>query len=214
MIVASTTRKEAVAVTEAEPVAAAVLAAMTADYTAIREEIMLCMNQQKDMMNLAILLLAGVLTLIGKIATGGSSQHKIGLVLLLAPIPYALLASYTANRSRRIVLMAQYVCNDLRRRAEAITGVPGLQLWRWEDFKAASYNKANRLEKIDANVIDVAPSLIFLGPPVVAYVAYVKFLGVPSGGRAALAIAVGTLTLAACVRILKSHDEARGISIV
>jgi len=181
---------------------------MIAEYTAIRQEIGRCQDHQKDMMNLAFVLLGGTLGLIGTVAGTEGADRDLAVIFLLVPVLYTLLACTCADRARRMIDLACYLHYDLREKAKAAAG--GTELWRWEAYKTDVYDKSNKWFQRRARVLDKARWLAFIVPSVLALGAYWVLAGFPTGAKLFLAI-VDVLLIALSFYVLLLAGETAGI---
>jgi ABC-type multidrug transport system fused ATPase/permease subunit len=153
-----------------KPAVTEIVSAMNTEYAAIRQEIRTASEHQRTIVQLAVTIFAGVLTLVGVGAQAtGSTRNGIGEVLLLVPLAYVVLAITTADAGRRIVMMASYLHYDLRERLEAVLN--GAEIWRWEDYVDSYIKKLRRTTKWTVILIDKSRWLIFAFPSVIAIIA-------------------------------------------
>lgn len=192
------------------PEAAKTLAGMTAEYSALRTEIGRCQDHQKDLINLAFVLLGGTLALIGTVASAPRDQRDFGLILLLVPLLYALLGFTCADRARRMLDLARYINFDLRCQAKRALGDEEVSLWRWEDYKREQWERRSMLKQGLAVGLDKARWLVFILPNAIAGLAYWRLIGFSGDAEVALAVVDGVV-IAVTFFVLLLAEETSGL---
>lgn len=184
--------------------------AIAAEYSALRTEIGRCQDHQKDLINLAFVLLGGTLALIGTVANAPRQERGFGLVLLLVPLLYSLLGFTCADRARRMLDLARYIDFDLRPQSEHLLGDVGVAVWRWEEFKREQWKLRSKPIQALALGLDKARWLIFIVPNGIAVLAYWRLVGFSGDAEIALAVVDG-LVVAGTFLILLLAEETRGL---
>jgi hypothetical protein len=154
----------------------AALAAMAAEYTALRSEIGRCQDHQKDLINVAFVLLGAMFAFIGVVSSADTAERDFGRVLLLVPLLYGLLGFACADRARRMLELARYIAFDLRPKAEA--GMSSrAEIWRWEQYKREQWERGSLPRRILALTLDKARWLVFVVPSLIALFAFWRLVG-------------------------------------
>jgi hypothetical protein len=183
---------------------------MAAEYSALRIEIGRCQDHQKDLINLAFVLLGGTLALTGVVAGVPRDERGFGLILLLVPLLYALLGLTCADRARRMLDLARYIDHDLRCEAELGLGKERAPLWRWEEYKRQQWEQRPLRSRALALGLDKARWLVFIVPNAIAVVAYWRLVGFSNDAEKALAWA-DALVVAGTFLILLMSEETSGL---
>ncbi len=97
------------------------LSVLLAEYQRVRDEILHHKSTQQTVMNFIILLAAAEVAMFSQIVERGFDA-RYTTVLLLLPLPFALLAVYHSAYTARIHVLAEYLDGDLRHKLEHIVG--------------------------------------------------------------------------------------------
>ena len=189
----------------------AVLAALQAEYVAMRDEIHRLIDHEKDLLTLSFVVLGAVLALIGAILRDEGANDRVAFVLLLVPIVYLLFSLTAAEQTRRILQIAEYIYTNLRPRAEAISGRTGL--WSWESWKADHYRELSRLRKVRVWVLERSRWITLTVPGVTALITYGALVGYDTSASVALLI-LDIAVMAIQVVVLIYTTEAPGVRAI
>lgn len=138
-----------------------------AEYNMLRDEIGRYHDHQKQTMNFAFVIMAAMFGVLGA-ALGSSDKEALQHVrplLILFPLVYTLLAFIYADRTLRIIRLADYIHNHLRLKANEVCRG---EVWQWELYKRHTQLFSRRI----ALILDKARWLVFILPSVVAMVIY------------------------------------------
>lgn len=186
----------------------AALAALGAEYSAMRDEIGRLIEHEKELVNLSFVVLGAVLALIGTLLGDDPVNPDAAFILLFVPVVYLLFSLTAAEQTRRILQIARYIFHDLRPRAEALAG--GVHLWRWEDWKAGEYRDMHRAGKTRVWVLERSRWIALTVPGITALVAYGTMVGYHSTWAVAFLI-VDVALLVLQVGVLIYTTEAPGL---
>lgn len=134
-----------------------ILQPFMAEYNALRREIELLIEHQKDIMNFSILTIVAMATLFGAIEAKKELQ-PVSYVYLVFPWIFLLLALLYADKTARILRVADYIHNYLRR--EIIEMCGDENVLQWELYKSNRYSFRRKL----ALVLDRIRWFIFFIP--------------------------------------------------
>jgi hypothetical protein len=151
---------------------ASLTAIVGAEYNMLRDEIGRYHDHQKQTMNFAFVIMAAMFGIYGA-ALGSTDTEALARVrplFLLFPVVYTLLAFIYADRTLRIIRIADYIHNHLRLHANAVSRG---QVWQWELYKRHTKLFSRRI----ALVLDKTRWLVFILPSVVAIVIYLTAVG-------------------------------------
>ena len=149
---------------------------LIAEYNALRREIELLIEHQKDIVNFSILAfvamvgLPGVITKIQDTEPGNIPELFL-YVYLAFPSIFFLLALLYADKSARILRAAHYIHSDLRKKAIQICNCENI--WRWEFYKSGEKS----LRRTTAKWLDMIRWFIFIFP---SFISIVLFFALPS----------------------------------
>jgi hypothetical protein len=105
-----------------------------AEYNALRREIDIYHDHQKQLINFAVLILAGLAsTQFAPLATSVIKQRP--MLLLLIPVLFVTFAHMFADRMIRILRLADYIHNCAR---PTVSALVGHDVWQWEHYKQAT----------------------------------------------------------------------------
>jgi hypothetical protein len=141
-----------------------ILQIFIAEYYVLRREIDIYHEHQKEIMNFLFLTLVAMISLFGIIQTEKISQF-VSYVYLLFPLIFCLLTLLYTDRTVRILRIADYIHNYLRKR---VAEVCGESVWQWESYKS----RTPLIEKKLALVLDRTRWLVFIFPSVLAIVLF------------------------------------------
>ena len=146
---------------------------LVAEFTALRREIEICIEHQKEIMNFSVLTFVAMIGLFG-VAKTRSELESIAPAFLFFPFIFCLLVLLYADKTVRILRVADYIHNYLRRRVNE-TGIWDEDFWFWESYKS---HKASYSRKL-AMRLDRARWLIFIIPSVIAIGLFFLLYGIP-----------------------------------
>jgi hypothetical protein len=130
------------------------------------------------------------------------------LIFLLAPLLFVFLGSAYIDRGRRMLDVATYVNTWLRRQVSESLGV---EMWLWETFKKAHYDKSNRVARSIAMAFDGLRGMIFVLCGVISLGVYVALPTKLSGfGRVTL-FALDVTLLLTLTLFIWLFEETRGL---
>lgn len=186
----------------------ATLSALSAEYSAMRDEIGRLIEHEKELVNLSFVVLGAVLALIGTLLGEDEVNADAAFILLFVPLVYLLFALTAAEQTRRILQIARYIFLDLRPRAEALAG--GTRLWRWEDWKAGEYHHMHRLGKQRVWILERSRWIALTVPGITALVAYGTMVGYHTT-LSITVLAVDVVLIVLQVGVLIYTTEAPGL---
>ena len=146
---------------------------LIAEFTALRREIEICIEHQKEIMNFSVLTFVAMIGLFG-VAKTRSELGSIAPTFLFFPFIFCLLVLLYADKTVRILRVADYIHNYLRRRVNE-TGIWDKDFWLWESYKS---HKASYSRKL-AMRLDRARWLIFIIPSIIAIGLFFLLYGIP-----------------------------------
>lgn len=136
------------------------LAPALEEYRILRDEIAKYHGERNSHVNFSVLL---TIALIGAVSTGNMSQFAS--VFILLPIAYCLLAFLYADRSIRVIRIADYIHNDLRIR---INDLARGDYFHWEFYK----RRTTRFPRFFMQLVDRLRLAMFLAPAVMCVTSY------------------------------------------
>jgi predicted negative regulator of RcsB-dependent stress response len=143
---------------------------LVAEFDALRREIEILIEHQKEIMNFSILILTAMAGLFGIIETK-TGLDSLSYVFLLFPWIFFLLMLLYADKIVRILRVADYLHNYLRKR---IIEICGENFWEWELYK--SHESSFKIDL--ALTLDRIRWIIFIVPIILSLVIfYVLSLG-------------------------------------
>jgi hypothetical protein len=137
-----------------------------AEYGALRREIEISATHQKDMMNFSILTFTAMVGLFG-VPKAQETSQSLSYVYLLFPWVFYLLLLQYADKTIRILRVADYIQNNLRRK---VIETCGEYFWQWEIYK--SYESYPLTSKKLALLLDKSRWLIFIFPSIISIVLF------------------------------------------
>lgn len=151
-----------------------VTSVLIAEYTILRGEIDLYHHHQKEIMNFVFLVLTAMFGIIGVgIGLNPKQLTSIAFIFLLFPFVYTLLSFLYADRTIRIIRIADYLHNYLRRKVDEVTGE---RMWQWEIYKRHTTVFNRRL----ALVLDRVRWLVFVLPSIISILIFFFFIPNPT----------------------------------
>jgi len=142
-----------------------VLQIFLAEYNALRREIELLIEHQKDIMNFSILTIAAMAGLFGIFKADTELQSFSYIYLVFFPLIFLLLALLYADKTVRILRAADYIHNHLRK--EIVKKYKEERIWQWELYKSG-----DSFERELALWLDRKRWYIFLFPCVISIVIF------------------------------------------
>lgn len=97
------------------------LQVLLAEHQRVRDEILHHKSTQQTIVNFVILLVAAEIALFSQVVEKGFDA-RYTTVLLLLPVPFALLAIYHSAYTARVHKLAEYIDGELRDKIERIVG--------------------------------------------------------------------------------------------
>jgi hypothetical protein len=186
----------------------AVLNALTNEYRALRDEIGRLIEHEKGLVDLSFVVLGAVLALIGTLLRQDGANENAARILLFVPVLYLLFALSAAEQTRRLMQIARYIRHDLTPRAEALTD--GLELWRWEDYKAAEYRRLPSRGRARVWILERSRWMAMTVPGITALVAFGALVGYEDGATRVILV-IDVLILLVQVGVLMRTTEAPGL---
>lgn len=141
-----------------------------AEYNALRRELEIFLEHQKDIMNFSVLVFTAILGLFGILRTQIENEdifRPASYVFLLFPWIFYLLALLYADKTVRILRIADYLQNHLRKR---IIRISGELFWQWELYKM--HESFPLKSRNLALLFDRTRWLIFMGPSVMSIILF------------------------------------------
>lgn len=186
----------------------ATITVLTAEYTALREEVGRCQDHRNQLFSIALAMMAAIVALAGVANHGERQANEVNIVFLLAPLLFVFLGSAYIDRGRRLLLAAIYIHTSLRTQVSELLNK---DVWQWETFKRRRYEKYNHFIRITARTLDGLRGMIFVACGGISLGLYLALPHKsPSTGRVALLIGDLGLLLALVVLIWISQ-ETRGL---
>lgn len=141
--------------------------AVLTEYTALRREIDIYHDYQKQIINFGVLFLVGLLT-VAFSATFSQLAVTLPFVFLLFPIIFVTFGMMFADITIRIRRIADYLHNCSRKK---LTKLLGDDVWRWELYK----QKTKLFNRRVSRALDRIRWLVFLLPSISAVLLFVYF---------------------------------------
>jgi hypothetical protein len=185
----------------------AATSALVAEYQVLRGEIGRYQDHQKQIINFAFVVVGGMLAFAGTMRGGGAFDlnPKGSIVLLYMPPIFALLAGLYSDRTVRILRLADYINNHLRRK---MSSVLDLMVWQWEVYKRAASPISPRL----AYGLDKVRWLTFVFPMFAAVALYFAVTSGPITLAAYFGMGTSLLFLVATMVIMFVAEETYGVA--
>lgn len=107
--------------------------AIIAEYNVLRKEMDGYHNHQKQIMNFALIVLTAIFTVLGSgIAFNLEALKSAAFIYLLFPFVFTLLEMIYLDRTIRILRIADYIHNCLKKKINELTIK---EVWQWEKYK-------------------------------------------------------------------------------
>jgi hypothetical protein len=105
-----------------------------AEYNILRKEIDLYHTQQDSIVNFVILIFTAMFGVLGasiaiSTSTASKTAESLAFIFLLFPFIYTLLSFFYLDRTLRIIRIADYIHNNLRKK---VYDTCGEYVWQWE----------------------------------------------------------------------------------
>jgi small basic protein len=198
------------------------VAALDADFKAMRAEIGRLIDHQKDLHNLSFVSLAALLAFIGALVRQGPGSN-LTVVLLLVPLLTLQFTLTASDLTRRILQLARYlneVTSDVNEILRPILpakvaqrAVDGQAVWKWESWKSRDHWKNPGLFQGQVWMLEKSRWLALTFPGVTAVVAYWLLDETPLGSDVEkwLFAAAVIMLLISVISLLVYRPEARGV---
>ena len=186
----------------------AILAAMSLEYAAMRDEIGRLIEHEERLVQLGFLVLGLTLAFIGALLGPDSVNADAALILLLVPFVYLLFSLSAAEQTRRILQIARYIADNLTPRAEQFTG--GARLWQWETFKIGEYERLDGKGRARVWVLERSRWISLTVPSVIALTAYGSLVGYQTAPARILGV-VDVFMILFQIAVLMTTTEAPGL---
>jgi hypothetical protein len=135
-----------------------VVLVLIAEYNALRGEIDVYHHHQKEITNFVFLVLTAMFSILGGgLAFNPEKLSSAAFIFLLFPYVFTLLSFLYADRTIRIIRIADYLHNYLRRKVDEVTGE---HAWQWETYK----RHTTIFNRILALILDKTRWIVFLLP--------------------------------------------------
>ncbi|MFD4737714.1 hypothetical protein ACFWNR_15700 [Streptomyces virginiae] len=180
--------------------------ALIAEYEVLREEIGRYQDHQKQIMNFAFMVSAAMIALAQPLFsdTGPKGDDVRSILLYFSPL-FAMLAGLYSDRTIRILRLAGYINNHLRRKLSSLVS---MHLWQWEVYKTSRVRGGHPF----AYALDKIRWLVFILPGAGSVGLYFWLGGNLSGARSWFGLGVSALGLAAAVLIMFLAEETKGVA--
>ena len=182
-----------------------VVSVLIAEYNVLRGEIDVYHHHQKEIMNFVFLVLTAMFGIVGAgLALKPEQLPSIAFIFLLFPFVYTLLSFLYADRTIRIIRIADYMHNYLRKKVDEITGE---HVWQWEIYKRHTTIFSRRL----ALVLDKARWLVFLLPSILSICIFFFFVHSPKQPYQIALISADSIAILLCLVVMFITEETTGI---
>lgn len=182
-----------------------VISVFIAEYNVLRGEIDVYHHHQKEIMNFVFLVLTAMFAIVGaSLALESKQLPSIAFIFLLFPFVYTLLSFLYADRTIRIIRIADYLHNYLRRKVDEITGE---YVWQWEIYKRHTTIFSRRL----ALVLDKTRWLVFLLPSAISIFIFFSFAPSPIPLHQIALILWDIIAIFVCFAVMFITEETTGI---
>ena len=182
-----------------------VVLVLIAEYNVLRGEIDVYHHHQKEIMNFAFLVLTAMFGIVGAgLALKSEQLPSIAFIFLLFPFVYTLLSFLYSDRTIRIIRIADYLHNYLRRKIDEVTGE---HVWQWEIYKKHTTIFSRRL----ALVLDKTRWLVFLLPSLLSICIFFFFVPCPKQLYQITLIIIDGITILMCFAVMFITEETTGI---
>lgn len=144
---------------------ATIVEIILAEYNVLRDEIYLYHEQQKHIMNFVLLAILGMFAVITV-----TEISDFLFCLLFFPLIYSGLAILYADRTIRIIRLADYIHNHLRKNILKLID-DGVNIWQWEIYKRHTKVVNRKL----ALFLDRGRWIIFILPSIFSILTFLFF---------------------------------------
>lgn len=184
-------------------------AALIAEYEVLREEIGRYQDHQKQIMNFAFIVLAATLALTQPLFSESSESGESGegsrAILLYFPVVFAMLSGLYSDRTIRILRLAGYINNHLRRKLSSLLS---FHVWQWEVYKRSRPPGSHPF----AYALDKIRWLVFVVPGAGSTGLYFWLGGDLESWRARCGLVVSALSILASVLVMFLAEETKGVA--
>ena len=199
------------------------VAALDADFKAMRAEIGRLIDHQKDLHNLSFVSLAALLAFIAALVREGAGG-RLTVILLLVPLLTLQFALTASDLTRRILQLATYL-NEVTRDVNEILwpilppdltqrAVDGRAIWKWESWKSRDHKKKPSWFRALVLMLEKSRWLALTFPGVTAVVAYwlLDETPVASGLERWLFASAVIMLVFSVISLLAYRSEAEGVA--
>lgn len=181
--------------------------ALIAEYSVLRGEISLYHSHQKQIMNFVFIIFAALIGFLGSDQLASDSTIISGLdILLAAPFLFLLLSLLYADRTVRIIRIADYIHNHLRIQTSSNLKI---KVWDWENYKSNTsiFNRNLTL------ILDKIRWLVFIFPSLMSIIFYIKVSSNPfdDGCIKTVIFSLSCLSIILSLLVMFITEETRGI---
>jgi hypothetical protein len=181
-------------------------AALIAEYEVLREEIGRYQDHQKQIMNFAFIVVAATLALAQPLFSDSSeSGEGSRAILLYFPVIFAMLSGLYSDRTIRILRLAGYINNHLRRKLSSLLS---FHVWQWEVYKRSRPPGSHPF----AYALDKIRWLVFVLPGAGSTGLYFWLGGDLESWRARCGLVVSALSILASVLVMFLAEETKGVA--
>jgi len=183
-----------------------VVSVLIAEYNVLRGEIDVYHHHQNEIINFVFLVLTAMFGIVGAgIALNPEQLKSMAFIFLFFPFVYTLLSSLYADRMIRIIRIADYLHNYLRKKVDEVTGE---HVWQWETYKGHTNIFSRRL----VLSFDRGRWLVFLLPSIISICIF--FFLVPSPEQVyQIALIIGDIiAIVLCLAVMFIVEETTGIT--
>jgi hypothetical protein len=198
------------------------VAALDADFKAMRSEIGRLIDHQKDLHNLSFVSLAALLAFIGALVRQGPGSG-LTVVLLLVPLLTLQFTLTASDLTRRILQLARYlneVTSDVNEILQPILpenlaqrAVGGQAIWKWESWKSRDHGEKPSSFRGLVWMLEKSRWLALTFPGVTAVIAYWLLDETPVATDLEGWLFTGAviMLLISVISLLVYRSEARGV---
>ncbi|MGI5225715.1 hypothetical protein [Actinoallomurus sp. CA-142502] len=180
-------------------------AGIIAEYNVLRGEIGRYQDHQTQIINFAFVLGAAIIAFTRGLYGKSLKNDEALSILLYVPAMYALLSCLFADRAVRIVRLADYIDNHLRRKFSLLLGTG---IWQWEVYKRLR----PRPQKY-AFALDKSRWLVFFIPAIGSVGLYFWSGGGLETWRSWSGLAISVVSLLVCLGAMLAAEETRGAAM-
>lgn len=181
---------------------------LTAEYTALREEVGRHQDHRNQLFSIALAMMAAVVGLAGAEAHAGKPNMNVSIVFLIAPLLFVFLGGAYIDRMRRMLDAASYIDGWLRSQMQHVIH---REVWRWEDFKAMHFGKSAAGARYVAMFFDWLRGLIFVACGFLSLALYADSSGRSYSPGHITLIVVDVVLLFALAAFVWAFEETRGL---